>query len=240
MLSIIHEDEDILIVVKPAGLPVFSTKDNNTSLARELARLCPRLAAIPEQGIAHRLDNDTSGLVCVGGTCAAYENLRAQFSGDRIVKKYSTLVCGVPPDRGTIDAPIAHHPRKKNKMIVCESESRARELKARPAHTEFEVRTRYEYRPKTTATSYTLLEVRITTGMRHQIRAHLAWQGYPLAGDKLYQNPRAQSDDTLPLARFFLHARRIELTHPVSGAHMVFECTHPAEANRMLKLLVEV
>ncbi len=240
MLSIIHEDEDLLIVVKPAGLPVFSIKDNDLSLSHKLVALRPALEHIPEHGIAHRLDNDTSGIVCVGKTLKAYENLRAQFSADTVIKTYTALVCGVPPDRGTIDAPIAHHPRKKNKMIVCESAARARELKARPAHTEFDVRTRFVYRQKSVTTSYTLLDARMTTGVHHQIRAHLAWQGYPLAGDRLYQNPRAQREDILPLTRFFLHARRIELAHPASRTQVVFECTPPVEAARTLKLLVEV
>lgn len=231
MVTIIHEDDALIVVAKPAGLATLASDQGMNSLANELIHLKPELKDLPDSGIAHRLDNDTSGIIFVGKTQAAYDHLRAQFKNNQVTKRYTALVLGSMPDDGAIDAPIAHHPRKKKKMIVCESEARAKELKARVAHTVYRVLKRYGYQ----GVHYTLVEVEITTGVRHQIRAHLAWKGFPLAGDKLYQNPQKSSEDVLDLKRHFLHAAHLEINHPATSARLSFDVPLSSDLERVLK-----
>jgi len=252
---IVYQDKEILVLDKPAGMPAVSLKKGKQkTLAAWILKKFPKQAEIGsngplEAGLVHRLDNDTSGLVVAARTKEAYEKLREDFSknpsspllqrgvrGDLkvcktgnfgILKAYTALVLGNPPDKGTITTPIAHHPRKKKKMVVCESAVQAQALKARPAVTSFELLKRYKVpddrrrvsgnqRP-TSPSAYTLLRVTITTGVRHQIRAHLASIGFPIAGDRLYQNPKKHAEDTLPLKRHFLHASRLGFSHPKTG-----------------------
>jgi 23S rRNA pseudouridine1911/1915/1917 synthase len=239
-MNILYEDEDLLIADKPGGIPTLPLKDEKgESLAAELADLRPELNGIEDFGIAHRLDNDTSGIVCAGKTPVAYEHLRAQFSSNKIIKVYSALVLGSTPTRELIDDPIAHHPRKKKKMIVCENEEKAKELKARDAHTLYEAVARYEYRTEDSLIPYTLLDVTIATGVRHQIRVHLAWIGYPIAGDLMYQNQKKREQDLLPLERHFLHASRLEIAHPTRGKHLLFESSLPEDLKSVLLMMTK-
>ena len=197
----------------------------------ELVKMRPELGEIPDNGIAHRLDNNTSGIVCAGKTLKSYESLRTQFANNAVSKHYTALVLGGAPEHEEIDAPIAHHRRKKTKMVVCESEARADELKARAAHTHYDVAGRYLFGDE----SYTLLDIVISAGVRHQIRAHLAWKGLPLAGDKLYQNPKKRAEDLLPLKRHFLHASKLEIDHPLTSERMIFECPLPSDLKEALE-----
>jgi len=240
-LKILHEDEALLVVNKPAGLPTLSDPDKKTeSLAHEILITHPELSSIPEYGIAHRLDNDTSGIICIGKTAVAYDKIRTQFSQGMAKKEYVALVSGTAPESGNIDNPIAHHPKKKKKMVVCESESRASELKGREAHTSFVALKDYTYPHNGESFPYTLLSVSISTGVRHQIRAHMSWIGLPIAGDRLYQNPARRAEDTLPLKRHFLHAGKIELVHPTTGSMISFECELPADLRKILSMLTNI
>lgn len=221
--KILYEDDYLLVVEKPAGVPCIPSKKNTApTLADMIADLRPRLVKIGkknESGIVHRLDNDTSGLVLAAKTKKSYENLRLQFSNNaktKVIKEYAALVVGNPPKKGRIDFPIAHHPRKKKKMVVCESEKKAIELKARDALTSFKTVKRFRMETQTGWTVYALLLVDIATGVRHQIRAHLAATGFPLAGDGLYQNAKKRKEDILGLNRHFLHATGISFLHPMS------------------------
>lgn len=230
MIEIIYEDETLIALNKPSGMATLARRGGIASLSEELISMRPEHGDIPDNGIAHRLDNDTSGIVCAGKTVESYENLRAQFAGGSARKHYTALVLGGTPDHESIDAPIAHHPRKKAKMVACESKNRADELKARPALTHYNVLERYSFEN----TSYTLLNISIATGVRHQIRAHLAWKGFPLAGDKLYQNTKKRAEDVLPLKRHFLHASKLEIDHPTTGERMTFECPLPKDLAAVL------
>jgi 23S rRNA pseudouridine1911/1915/1917 synthase len=230
MIEILYEDDFLIVLNKPAGMATLSAPSGIPSLSEELVLMRPELSDISDNGIAHRLDNDTSGIICVGKSVQSYKNLRTQFSDNKVSKHYRALVLGSTPDFDEIDAPLAHHPRKKTKMVVCESVDRAFELKARKAHTRYEVVQRYAF----AEASYTLLDVTITTGVRHQIRAHLAWKGFPLAGDRLYQNAKKRAEDMLPLKRHFLHASKLELDHPSTGKRMIFECPLPKDLTAVL------
>ncbi len=237
-MEIIYEDDILLVVNKPAGVPTLKNEDaTKPSLALMVELTHPALMSIPECGIAHRLDNDTSGVVCIGKTKAAYESLRGQFSQGSATKEYCALVVGALSDEGTIEVPIAHHPRKSTKMIVCESPARAKTLKARTAHTVYRAIDRHHCTKETTTTPYTLLEVTIATGVRHQIRAHLAWLGFPLAGDRLYQNPKKRAMDVLPLTRHFLHASRIDIAHPATGKPLSLESPLPKDLQQVLECM---
>lgn len=231
MIEILHEDGALIVAVKPAGMATLAKSSGIASLSEELVKMRPELGGIPDNGIAHRLDNDTSGIVCVGKTNEAYDNLRAQFANNSVSKHYTALVLGGAPEHEEIEAPIAHHPRKKTKMVVCESEARADELKARTAHTHYDVVARYLFKDE----SYTLLDIVISAGVRHQIRAHLAWKGLPLAGDKLYQNSKKRAEDLLPLKRHFLHASKLEIDHPLTNERITFECPLPGDLKETLE-----
>lgn len=236
MIEILYEDDVLIVLNKPAGMATLAKPGGLLSFSEELVTMRPLLVDMPDNGIAHRLDNDTSGIICVGKTIQSYENLRAQFAENRVHKDYEALVLGNAPDFDEIDAPIAHHPRKKTKMVVCESVDRAFELKARKAHTRYETVQRYVFGEA----SYTLLHVIITTGVRHQIRAHLAWRGFPLAGDALYQNAKKRAEDVMSLKRHFLHASKLEINHPDTNEHMTFECPLPDDLNQILLSLLKI
>jgi len=248
---VVYQDEAIFVIVKPAGMPSVSLqKGMQDSLAAWIKKKFPNQAKIgkaSDAGLAHRLDNDTSGLIVVAKTNDAYENLRRQFSGHSdILKEYTALVIGSPPNEGSIVTPIAHHSRKKKKMIVCESDEKTKTLKARSAITSFEVLKRYKSphdRRKvsgnqcpTPPSAYSLLRVRIVTGVRHQIRVHLASIGFPIAGDRLYQNPKKRLEDTLPLKRHFLHASRLGFIHPKTGKWIEVKSALPDELKEVLAL----
>ncbi len=224
---IIYKDESVIVVEKPAGMPAVSlAKKNAGTLASWLIAKFPKLKELPkgelEAGLMHRLDNDTSGLMIAARTPEAYEFLRLQFDERKVDKEYLALVIGNPPAKGTISKPISHHPRKKKKMVVGSG--------GRPAKTDFKVIKRF-------GTNFALLSVQIETGVRHQIRVHLASMGFPIAGDHLYQNPKKRSEDTLALGRHFLHASAIGFSHPVTGRRMSFESDLPADLKNLLKTI---
>lgn len=237
-ITILYEDDHILLLDKPAGMPTLAaSKDARDSLADELARRYPALATLEDCGIAHRLDNDTSGVMCVGKTQNAYRSLRNQFAQGTVEKRYCTLVVGSIADCGETHAPVAHHPRKADRMVVCDSLKRSHELNGREAHTRWQAIGRYHYIDRRGLVPYTLLDVTITTGVRHQIRAHLAWLGFPVAGDRLYQNPKKRAWDVIPLNRHFLHAHHLKIIHPETHLPLVIESKLPHDLKRILDLL---
>jgi 23S rRNA pseudouridine1911/1915/1917 synthase len=240
--NLIYEDRDLLIIYKPAGMPSASLKEGEegTLAAWILARFPEQSGIGPgetEGGLVHRLDNDTSGVVAAARTEKAYAKLREQFQQGMVRKEYLGLVVGHPPARGSIDAPIAHHPRKKKKMVVCESEARAKDWGGRPATTKFSVLQRYTLSQAEGSTPYALVEVSITTGVRHQIRVHLASLGYPIAGDRLYQTPKKRAADILKLERHFLHAHKLTLDHPSTGQPETFSAPLPHDLQKTLDWL---
>lgn len=241
--SLIHEDAALLVIEKPGGMPAIAIEERSPgTLAAWIVDRFPEQAAIGkpgEAGLAHRLDNDTSGLICAGRTQAAYEDLRQQFDAGSVRKEYLALVVGSAPERGECALQIAHHPRKRERMVVCESKEREREWKGRPARTAFETIGRFTLPSGAPAgrTFYTLLSVTIATGVRHQIRAHLAHLGHPVAGDALYQNARMRQEDALELSRHFLHAHRIAFRHPASNEMISFESPLPVDLTAALERL---
>ncbi|MFH1829558.1 MAG: RluA family pseudouridine synthase [Pseudomonadota bacterium] len=227
-----HEDKVMLVVDKPAGMPAASLKKGEAgTVAAWLLKQYLAQAKLPkgnlEAGLVNRLDNETSGILVAAKTLEAYENLREQFKKGSAHKEYLALVIGYPPKQGTIDISIAHHPKKKKKMVVCDS--------GRPASTSFSLLKKFHFK----TFEYALLSITIKTGVRHQIRVHLAHIGHPIAGDKLYQNPKKRAADPLELKRHFLHSSKLTIFHPTTGKEMTFESPLPAELTEVLAKLKE-
>ena len=135
--AIVYEDDLIIVVDKPAGMPSASLENGEDgTVAAWLAARYPSQAKVGpdprESGLVNRLDNDTSGLIVAARTDVVHAELRRQFGEGLVRKRYLALVVGAPQDRGVIDAPIAHHPRKRSKMIACESEAKSEELRGGP------------------------------------------------------------------------------------------------------------
>jgi 23S rRNA-/tRNA-specific pseudouridylate synthase len=190
---------------KPAGLPVFPPHDDPAGgcVLKTLLADQPWRSAIawPEGfagGIAHRLDNATSGALLVADSLAELEKYRAWFYDHKFVKSYRMLTAGaVRWDRNAIDKPIAHHPTKKSRMVVQRGHNTPHRGKWYPAHTEFR------------RLGGPLFEAKITTGIMHQIRVHAAFIGIPLAGDRLYGGGETPTDAP-PGVAFFLHHLGLE------------------------------
>jgi 23S rRNA pseudouridine1911/1915/1917 synthase len=228
-VNIVYEDESLLALDKPAGMAThgFSARDQNT-LANSLLACQPALAAAGksrwEPGLVHRLDRETSGLVVVAKTRAAFEHLRRQFRRRQIKKKYWALVWGSPKPEGAVFYPMAHDSSDKSRMRALLAPSGPRKkAKAWTARTRF--------RKLGEARGLSLLEVEMETGVTHQIRVHLAAIGHPIVGDRLYGAARPER---FGLDRHFLHAFYLEFSHPRDGQPVKIETKLPAELETVL------
>jgi len=217
-LDIIYEDDDLLVIDKPAGLTVHPAPGHTAhTLVNAILARFPRLAALGDSlrpGIVHRLDRDTSGVMVVAKNSSAQAKLTEQFRARSVAKAYLVLVKGhLTPENGVIEAPIGRDPRDRKKMAVV--------AKGREART--------EYRVKKYIGDYTLLEVFPETGRTHQIRVHFAAIGYPVVGDKVYgvRSPF--------LSRQFVHAARLGFKLPSSGKYMEFKSELPPDLAQALR-----
>jgi 23S rRNA pseudouridine1911/1915/1917 synthase len=212
VLHIVDEDEWLAVVDKPSGMVVHPAPGHPTgTLAdalKERGTTWSLLGGTERAGIVHRLDRDTSGLLVVAKTEAAHRNLARQLSDRSLGRTYWALVHGgFREDTGTIDAPIARHPRDRRRMAIVEG--------GREAITDFRVLERLS--------GASILEVSLRTGRTHQIRVHLASIGHPIVGDAVYGRP----DPTL--RRPALHARRLRFRHPADSAERSYESPVPEE-----------
>jgi 23S rRNA pseudouridine1911/1915/1917 synthase len=205
-LDIIHEDADLLVINKPAGMTVHPAPGHPSStLVNAILAHCRDLSGVGgvlRPGIVHRLDRETSGAIVVAKSDAAHQSLARQLEDRSVEKTYLALVTGTPtPQEGVIDAPIARDPRNRQRMAIVEG--------GRPAVTAYRVIERFS--------GASLVEARPRTGRTHQIRVHLAAVGHPIVGDRVYGKPS-------PLvARQFLHAHRIGFAHPRTGERVQYE-----------------
>jgi 23S rRNA pseudouridine1911/1915/1917 synthase len=226
-VRVVHEDEDLIIVDKPAGLVVHPSPGHadgtlvNALLGRGGAEAYGGIAGVRRPGIVHRLDRDTSGLLMVARTDLAQGSLMAQLKARRIKKTYVALVQGsVAAAVGRVEAPIGRDPKHRIRMAVV-SDGRA-------ATTGYRVTERFA--------GWTLLELDLVTGRTHQIRVHLDAIGHPVAGDPLYGTGTSRKGPD-GLGRLFLHAWRLELTSPSTGALIRAEAPLPDELEGVLARL---
>jgi len=212
-LTVVHEDDAIIVLDKPAGLVVHPGSGNpDGTLLNALLHHAPALAALPRAGIVHRLDKDTSGLMVVAKTPAAQGALVRDLAAHAVRREYLALAHGDLARPLTIDAPIGRHPTQRTTMAVV--------ARGKPARTHVEVVERFG--------AATLVRCRLETGRTHQIRVHLAAAGHPLIGDPAYGR-RAARGGTLAFHRQALHAARLALTHPVTGRALRFDAPAPAD-----------
>jgi 23S rRNA pseudouridine1911/1915/1917 synthase len=219
-LDIVHEDDDILVINKPAGLVVHPGNGNwNGTLLNALLHHSPALAALPRAGIVHRLDKDTSGLLVVAKTLEAYTALVRQLQARTVKREYLALVHGTVRAGGEVSAPVGRDPRNRTRMAVVAT--------GRRALTRYKVARRFA--------SASLLECSLDTGRTHQIRVHMQSLGHPLVGDPVYR--RGRGAESTKLKRQALHAARLEFTHPASGARRRFEAPLPEDFALLLEAL---
>jgi 23S rRNA pseudouridine1911/1915/1917 synthase len=217
-------DDEVIAVSKPPGLVVHPGAGHaGGTLVNGLLHRFPDIAAVGDParpGIVHRLDRDTSGLMIVARSPAAYDALVAALGHHEIDRRYLALVWGhLDAPRGVVDAPIGRSPTRRTRMAVRDE--------GRAARTAYEVQRRYEAPP------VSLLECTLETGRTHQVRVHLSAIDHPVVGDAAYRGARS----SLRLDRPFLHAHRLELDHPTTGKRLTFEDPLPADLQSVLASL---
>jgi 23S rRNA pseudouridine1911/1915/1917 synthase len=218
-LDVVYEDDDLLIVDKPAGLVTHPAPGHHgPTLAEALSGIAVGGDDPERAGIVHRLDRDTSGLLLVTKTEAAHAALQRMLKAREVRREYLALVDGLPDaDTGTIDAPLGRDRVRRTLQST-------RTDNPRDAVTHFAVLERHA--------RTALLRVRLETGRTHQIRAHLAAIDHPVAGDAAYGG--RQSGRRLGLERQFLHADRLMFSHPITGAQVTCESKPPDSLRRAL------
>jgi 23S rRNA pseudouridine1911/1915/1917 synthase len=224
ILDIIFENDDLLILNKPAGMVVHPSPGHDRgTLVHAVLGYVPHLEGVGGEerpGIVHRLDKDTSGLIVVAKNERAHRWLQDQFRLRAVKKYYLALVEGKPPTpTGRVEAPIGRNTTHRKLMAVVPAE------KGREAIS--------HYNTLESFSAHTLLEVHPLTGRTHQIRVHLAFLGCPVVGDKVYGKKRS----TLPLDRHFLHAYKLQITIPGENEPRAFEAPLPSELTDALDLL---
>lgn len=221
-LDVVYEDDDLLVINKPAGLVVHPAPGHaRGTLVNALLNHCPALPGIGgylRPGIIHRLDKDTSGLLVVSKTDLAHQGLSEQMKNRKIKRRYLALVHGnIREDKGLIDAPLGRDPKNRKKFAVVPDGKKARTY----------------YYTKERFGDYTLLEVELETGRTHQIRVHMAYIGYPVAGDPVY-GPRK---NPLKLEKHALHAYQLCFMHPRTNEFLSFEVPLPESFEETLIFL---
>jgi 23S rRNA pseudouridine1911/1915/1917 synthase len=215
-LTVVHADDALLVIDKPAGLVVHPGAGNHSgTLQNALLHRYPELKLLPRGGLVHRLDKDTSGLLLVARTLPSHTALTAALERHEVKRTYRAICQGVLTGGGTVDAPIGRHKRERTKMAVTES--------GRPARTQYRVVERFRV--------HTYCELELETGRTHQIRVHMAHIRSPLLGDPVYGGrpklPPAAGPELRAALQGFrrqaLHASRLRLAHPTTLAPIAFE-----------------
>ena len=229
-LDVVHEDEALMVINKPAGLVVHPGAGNaGGTLMNGLLHHAPELEELPRAGIIHRLDKDTTGLLLIGKTLPAHTALVRLLADREIARHYLAVCGGVLTGGGTIDEPIGRHRVDRKRMCVRDD--------GRPAVTHYTVLERFA--------AHTYISVKLETGRTHQIRVHFAHRRHALVGDPVYGGrlalPKGASDELIATLRGFrrqaLHAAKLGFTHPVSGEEMEFEAPLPEDFQGLLQAL---
>lgn len=232
-LSVVHEDADLIVIDKPAGLVVHPAAGNlDGTLVNALLHHCrgqlSGIGGVARPGIVHRIDKDTSGLLVVAKSDKAHEGLARQFKAHSIDRLYAAIVYGMPqPAAGTVDTWIARSDADRKKMAVY------REGRGKHAVT--------HYRTVRPLRGSALVECSLETGRTHQVRVHMAHLGHPLIGDPVYGRDRKGFKsilETLGFKRQALHAKRLGFIHPVTGQKLSFDSALPTDMQELLSELL--
>jgi 23S rRNA pseudouridine1911/1915/1917 synthase len=229
-LNILYEDADLLVVNKPVGLVVHPGAGNaDHTLLNALLYHSPQLQALPRAGILHRLDKDTSGLLVIAKTPAAFKNLTQQLKKRSLRREYQALVYGTLISGGTIEAPIGRHPIKRKRMAVIDT--------GKLALTHYRLMGNYR--------AHARVKIQLETGRTHQIRVHMAHIHHPIIGDSTYDGRVRLSKGMTPqliqalrtFRRQALHAFALTFHHPTSRELIHFETELPDDMQQLIKLL---
>jgi len=231
-LDIVHEDDHLIVVDKPAGMVVHPAAGNfDGTLVNALLHHCAgRLSSIggvARPGIVHRIDKDTSGLLVVAKTDVAHEGLSAQFAKHSIDRRYQAMVAGIPnPPSGSVDAPLARSSVNRQKMAIVDAGRGKRAVT--------------HYRLVKPLRESALVECRLETGRTHQVRVHMTSIGHPLLGDPVYGRSKINHRDLLNQLEFkrqALHAAELGFLHPVSKENLSFKSAIPSDMQELLRAL---
>jgi 23S rRNA pseudouridine1911/1915/1917 synthase len=225
-LDVIFENEDLMVVNKPAGMVVHPSAGHQSgTLVHAALAHSPNLAGVggvQRPGVVHRLDKDTSGLILLAKNDTAHQWLQDQFSTRKVEKVYQALVDGAPPtSRGRVEVAIGRDPVDRKKMAVVPAG------KGKPAVSEYSTRRKFQ--------EHALLEVHPITGRTHQIRLHMAFLRCPVVGDRVY----GRRHPSLPLKRQFLHAAQLRIQLPGEDQSVEFAAPLPEELREILRALEE-
>ena len=219
-INVIHEDDAVIVIDKPAGLVVHPAAGNwSGTLLNGLLFRNPEVSNLPRAGIVHRLDKDTTGVMVVAKTEAAQLALVRQLQARSVKRIYLALVRGKLRKDGTVDAPIGRHSHQRTRMAVMKDAHAGK-----PAVTHYRVLEKFQF--------HTMVECRLETGRTHQIRVHMQSIGFPLEGDLVYGATLSGIDDDVRTAirafgRQALHARKLSFIHPVTSIESTFEAPVP-------------
>lgn len=229
-LTVVFEDEHLIVIDKPAGLVVHPAAGNpDGTLVNALLHHCggslSGIGGVARPGIVHRIDKDTSGLMVAAKTDRAHVGLARQFKAHSIDRRYHAIVSGKPPKAGTVDAPLARSPQNRKKVAIVASGKRA------VTH----------FTSVTPLRDAALIECRLETGRTHQVRVHMASIGHALLGDPVYGRTKPVHRDvleTLHFARQALHARRLGFIHPITSAALAFDSEMPGDMQELFNQLL--
>ncbi|WP_371373292.1 23S rRNA pseudouridine(1911/1915/1917) synthase RluD [Thalassotalea aquiviva] len=231
-LNIVYEDDDILVINKPAGLVVHPGAGNpDGTVLNALLHHNPEQDKLPRAGIVHRLDKDTTGLMVVAKSIAAQTNLVEALQAREITREYEAVANGIMTAGGVVDEPIGRHASKRTHMAVT--------MSGRPSVTHYRVMEKFR--------SHTRLRLRLETGRTHQIRVHMAHIAHPLVGDPVYggrpRPPKGASEELREILRSFkrqaLHAAMLSLFHPITGELMTWHAPVPDDMVHLTNSLRE-
>ncbi len=231
-LVVVHEDEHLLVIDKPAGLVVHPGAGNpDGTLVNALLHRDPALAGVPRAGVVHRLDKDTSGLLVVARTLAAHKQLVDALKCRQVGREYLAIVNGAVSAGGRVEAPLGRHRVQRTRMAVSPG--------GRPAATQYRVERRFP--------AHTLVRLTLESGRTHQIRVHMAHIDRPIVGDPTYGGrarvPAGAGDALIAQLRAFnrqaLHAARLSLQHPVTAEPLTWQSPLPPDMQSLLNALEE-
>ena len=229
-LDLVYQDEDILVINKPAGLVVHpGTGNRDGTLLNALLHFDDSLAVLPRAGIVHRIDKETTGLLVIARNDRAVKHLVEAIQQKQVRREYLAVISSQIVAGGTIDAPIGRHSRDRVKMAVSN--------RGKTAVTHFRVEEKFR--------AHTLVRVILETGRTHQIRVHMSWQGHPIIGDPVYGKrltvPPSSSEILINTLRNFkrqaLHAETLALHHPVSGELLSWTVPMPSDMQKLVDVL---